>query len=63
MTHQMAASIEEQSQVAEHINEQLSRVTELAGDAQDKGKQANQGAIRMSELSDGLHELVERFSI
>lgn len=63
MTHQMAASIEEQSQVAEHINEQLSRVTELAGDTQDKGQQANKGAVRMRELSDGLHELVERFSI
>jgi len=63
MTHQMAASIEEQSQVAEHINEQLSRVTELAGDTQDKGQRSNQGAGRLRELSDRLHELVERFSI
>lgn len=63
MTHQMAASIEEQSQVAEHINEQLSRVTELAGETQDKGQQANQGAVRIRELSDKLHELVERFAI
>lgn len=63
MTHQMATSIEEQSQVAEEINQQLTRITGLADSSLDQGRAAADGAVKLQKLSDELHGLVEWFKI
>jgi len=61
MTHQMATSIEEQSQVSEEINQQLTRITGLADHSLEQGRLSVQGAETLSELSDKMHELVVLF--
>lgn len=61
MTHQMATSIEEQSQVSEEINRQLTRISELADHSLDQGQSSKVGAKRLDELSQQLYDLVELF--
>lgn len=61
MTHQMATSIEEQSQVSEEINQQLTRITGLADHSLEQGRLSVKGAETLSELSDKMHELVVLF--
>jgi len=63
MTHQMATSIEEQSQVAEEINQQLTRITSLADNSLDQGRASAEGAVKQHKLADELHELVEWFKL
>lgn len=61
MTHQMATSIEEQSQVSEEINQQLTRISSLADHSLDQAHSSVSGAQAMNDLSTELHELVELF--
>ncbi|MHA7880787.1 MAG: methyl-accepting chemotaxis protein [Saccharospirillum sp.] len=61
MTHQMATSIEEQSQVSEEINRQLTRISELADHSLEQGRSSKAGAEHLDALSQQLYDLVELF--
>ncbi|WLD58238.1 methyl-accepting chemotaxis protein [Salinispirillum sp. LH 10-3-1] len=62
MSHQMAASIEEQASVAEEINRQITRIASLADNSLEKGEETARIATELNQTSDELHELVDRFS-
>ncbi|MBE01489.1 PAS domain-containing methyl-accepting chemotaxis protein [uncultured Marinobacter sp.] len=57
----MSAAFEQQSQVAEEINHQVVRIAELADHSDQQGEAARASSHRLSELSQGLKDLVRRF--
>ena len=61
MAIQMAAAVEEQSQVSDQINEQVENISVLAADSLVKGEQTTAGVQKIEMIAGELHELVIRF--
>jgi aerotaxis receptor len=62
MSHQMATAVEEQSHVAEDINQQITRIADLSDQSTH---QSHQGAVlsgEVEQMANYLHDLAERFS-
>lgn len=59
---QVAAATEEQSQVADEINRQIISIAELADKSSDRAGTADRLGNEFRELSQNLHNLVDRFS-
>ncbi|MBM6551610.1 methyl-accepting chemotaxis protein [Marinomonas ostreistagni] len=61
MSTQMAAAVEEQAQVAEEINQQLVRISDLAVESGEESDAAMQNMLELKEVALEMHELVVRF--
>ena len=61
MALQMAAAVEEQSQVSDQINEQVEKISDLASSNLTKGEESTQCVKNIEQVANGLHELVVRF--
>ncbi|WP_432696061.1 methyl-accepting chemotaxis protein [Marinobacterium sp. YM272] len=61
MAMQMAAAVEEQSQVSDEINGQVSQISSLAAFNLQEGEESSASAQRMGNIAHELHELVVRF--
>lgn len=61
MTMQMAAAVEEQSHVAEDINQQVVNISTLADATNNNAEQLNGSIGYLKTVSDEMHELVRRF--
>ncbi|HAT40455.1 MAG TPA: chemotaxis protein [Rheinheimera sp.] len=61
MSTQMAAAVEEQAHVAEDINRQVVRISELADGSADSAHQTSGAIGQLHAVADDLSELVERF--
>lgn len=61
MAIQMAAAVEEQSQVAEQINSQVDNISTMAKQNLAKGEESTQSIRELGSIAEGLHELVVRF--
>ncbi|SEG67054.1 methyl-accepting chemotaxis protein [Marinobacterium lutimaris] len=61
MAMQMAAAVEEQAQVSDQINGQVTQVSSLARSNQQQGEQSTASAQRNGDIAAELHELVLRF--
>ncbi len=58
---QMAAAVEEQAQVLDHIDEQVGAISELAADSLGKGEMSIDRVQNVEQIAAELHELVVRF--
>ena len=58
---QMASAVEEQSQVAEQINQQITRIAEVADETTNKAGSSAEISASVETLSEDLYVLVERF--
>ena len=61
MSTQMAAAVEEQAQVAEEINQQLVRISDLATESGEESDAAINNMMELKEVALEMHELVVRF--
>ena len=61
MSTQMAAAVEQQTQVARDINRQIANISTLAADCAADAGQTAQSIQSLKAVSDDLHELVVRF--
>ncbi|WLD58828.1 methyl-accepting chemotaxis protein [Salinispirillum sp. LH 10-3-1] len=61
MATQMAAAVEEQSQVAEDINKQVVSIAGMAGDSMGKANAASDSVLHIQEVAANLNEIVLRF--
>lgn len=61
MAMQMAAAVEEQSQVSDQINGQVAQISNLAARNLEEGEESTASAQRMGSIANELHELVVRF--
>ncbi|WP_227498959.1 methyl-accepting chemotaxis protein [Marinobacter sp. ELB17] len=61
MAIQMAAAVEEQSQVSEQINEQVGKISVLAADSLVQGEQTTASVQKIEIIAGELRELVVRF--
>ncbi|MBW0148506.1 methyl-accepting chemotaxis protein [Marinobacter arenosus] len=61
MAIQMAAAVEEQSQVSEQINQQVETISSMARQNLSKGEQSTQSVRELGDIAEALHELVVRF--
>lgn len=61
LSMQMAAAVEEQAQVLDHIDEQVSAISDLAADSLGKGKVSINRVQSVEKIAADLHELVVRF--
>ena len=57
----MSAAFEEQSQVSDEINRQITNIAELADHSDAEADSAKQSSDRLSTMSRGLKNLIERF--
>ncbi|HLV48392.1 MAG TPA: PAS domain-containing methyl-accepting chemotaxis protein [Aliidiomarina sp.] len=61
-TMQMATAVEEQSNVAEHINQQITDIADGAGRAQQNANETYEASIKLEETTVYLHALISRFA-
>jgi aerotaxis receptor len=61
MAIQMAAAVEEQSQVSDQINEQVEKISVLSADSLVKGEHTTASVQKIEMIAGELHELVVRF--
>ena len=61
MAIQMAAAVEEQSQVSDQINAQVENISSLAQNNLRQGEESTQSVRALGEIAQDLHELVVRF--
>ncbi|MFY0664337.1 MAG: methyl-accepting chemotaxis protein [Natronospirillum sp.] len=61
MATQMAAAVEEQSQVADDINRQVVNIAGMASDSMGKANAASGAVVAIQEVAEELNELVVRF--
>ena len=61
MSTQMAAAVEQQSHVAEDVNQQILRISELANHSFTDAKDNAAAISLLKKVSEALHELVVRF--
>ena len=61
MAIQMAAAVEEQSQVSEQINVQVENISTMAKHNLEKGKESTESVQEVGRIAEALHELVVRF--
>jgi aerotaxis receptor len=62
MSHQMASASEEQSQVAEDINQQITRIAQLCDHSAGQAKQGVEISQELERMAEYLHSLAERFN-
>lgn len=62
MTIQMSSAVEEQSNVAEHINQQVTQIADGAVRAKENAGDTAQASQRLQKTTDELHALVKRFA-
>jgi aerotaxis receptor len=61
MAIQMAAAVEEQSQVSEQINVQVENISTMAKQNLEKGRESTESVQDVGRIAEALHELVVRF--
>ena len=61
MSTQMATAVEQQSHVAEDVNQQILRISELANYSFTDAKDTAEAISLLKTVSEALHELVVRF--
>lgn len=61
MATQMAAAVEQQSHVAEDINQQVVSISDLANESMDSGNAVCHSSEQLNNTAEELHELVLRF--
>ncbi|MGB6142561.1 MAG: methyl-accepting chemotaxis protein, partial [Pseudoalteromonas rhizosphaerae] len=61
MSTQMATAVEQQSHVAEDVNQQILRISELANHSFTDAKDTAEAISLLKTVSEALHELVVRF--
>lgn len=61
MSAQMAAAVEEQTHVAEDINQQIVSISSLANDSTDSANSVTESITHLQNIADELYELVVRF--
>jgi aerotaxis receptor len=61
MAMQMAAAVEEQSQVSDQINQQVEHISSLADQNHGKGAASARSMESVEDIARELHELVVRF--
>ncbi|MDH2432791.1 PAS domain-containing methyl-accepting chemotaxis protein [Pokkaliibacter sp. MBI-7] len=62
MSQQMGVATEEQAHVAEDINQQVTRISSLAGDSVSQASAANTATLDLLNASEDLRNLVSRFT-
>lgn len=62
-TMQMATAVEEQSNVAEHINQQITEIADGAGRAQQNANQTYEASVQLEETAAQLQSLIQRFAL
>ena len=62
MTIQMSSAVEQQSNVAEHINQQVTDIADSARTARDNANETSRSSERLQQTTDELHQLIQRFS-
>ncbi len=60
-TMQMSTAVEEQSNVAEHINQQITAIADGAGRAQQNANETYEASVQLEETTEHLHALIHRF--
>lgn len=63
MAAQIATACEEQSSVTEEIARNISDIRDLSNEAAQTSEQSTRASLRLSELSNGLEQLVGRFRV
>ncbi|WP_113906080.1 methyl-accepting chemotaxis protein [Aliidiomarina celeris] len=61
-TIQMSSAVEEQSNVAEHINQQITDIADGAGHAQQNANNTYEASIKLEETTNYLYALIQRFA-
>src|SRR5690606_15679261 len=61
MALQMATAVEEQAQVSEQINDQVTRISGLSDDSMSSGQQSATEVRNIRQVAEDLHDLVVRF--
>ena len=61
MTEQMATAVEEQSHVADDVNQQVTNIANLAHSCLDTGKETSRNLDQLTEIANDLREVVVRF--
>jgi len=62
MTVQMSSAVEQQSNVAEHINEQVTSIADGSKVAAENAQETMQASERLQNTTDELYKLIQRFS-
>ncbi len=62
MTIQMSSAVEEQSNVAEHINQQVTAIADSSRTASNNAAETSRSSERLEETTDQLYKLIRRFS-
>ncbi len=62
MTIQMSSAVEQQSNVAEHINQQVTDIADSSRTARDNANETSRSSERLQQTTDELHQLIQRFS-
>ncbi|MCC5856346.1 MAG: methyl-accepting chemotaxis protein [Idiomarina sp.] len=62
MTLQMSAAVEEQSNVAEHINQQITDIADGAGRAQQNANRTFEASMELQDTTEELYSLIQRFA-
>lgn len=58
---QMSSAVEEQNQVAEQINQQITRIAELADQSSANAESGVEGSAELEKMAEELYSLVDRF--
>lgn len=61
MAMQMSAAVEEQAHVAEDINRQVVRISDLSVESSEKSNLSSDSIRALQNVADDMHELVVRF--
>jgi len=61
-TIQMSSVVEEQSNVAEHINQQVTDIADGAGRAQQNANETFEASMKLEETTEYLYSLIRRFA-
>lgn len=62
-TIQMSSAVEEQSNVAEHINQQITDIADGAGRAQQNANETFDASVSLEETTEYLYSLINRFAL
>ena len=62
MTIQMSSAVEEQSNVAEHINQQVTDIADSSRTASENANETSISSERLQSTTDELYKLIQRFS-
>ncbi|RTE87054.1 MULTISPECIES: PAS domain-containing methyl-accepting chemotaxis protein [Gammaproteobacteria] len=62
-TIQMSSAVEEQSNVAEHINQQITDIADGAGRAQQNSNETYEVSVNLEDTTEYLYALINRFAL